>query len=374
MLRHGLAPEAWRRRHAAGEVGAETPYGYHHAESAVDLLWSADHPESRLAACWRAAVKHVLGFDLVHIWRNRSLLREADAVWTHTEREHLAVAALQALAPRRYRARSIAQTVWLWDEWASLGAARRRLYAALLGRHEVELVLSRVNLRASRTAVPDRIVHRVPFGTQFARGAMPGEELPQPPRVLVIGNDRHRDWALMAQVAGLLPDAHFDVVSLSDRAGAVPWPANATIRRVSQAELISQTYRDATVVAIPLRANLHASGCTVAIEAISAGVPVVATDVGGIDEYVADASGSLVPAGDADAFAEAVRSHVREHRGDGGIAAARGLSDEAYVARLVMITQCVLEGRAIDPRVERFEEMPPAGDRIPEATSAKAER
>lgn len=360
ILRYGLAPSDWRARHAAGEVRSETPYGYHHAEADVDLLWSDDHDEGDLTRRWRLLLKRALGFDLVHVWRNRSLIRRADIVWTHTEREHLGVALLKALAPRRYRARSIAQSVWLWDSWEGMSALRRRLFTRLLGRHDVEVVLSRVNLTTSRAGAPDRTVIRVPFGSHFATGGRSGGPLPSPPRVLVIGNDRHRDWDAMARVAALVPEAQFDIVSRSDDARVVNWPANAALREMTQAELIESAYRDATVVAIPLRDNQHASGCTVAIEAVSAGVPVVATDVGGIDEYLADAPASLVPIGDIDAFADAIRLHSTSERGDGAIATARGLSESDYVSRLVLLTQCVLEGRAIDARAERFERFPTA--------------
>lgn len=30
-----------------------------------------------------------LGFDLVHAWRDRRALNDADAIWAHTEREHI---------------------------------------------------------------------------------------------------------------------------------------------------------------------------------------------------------------------------------------------------------------------------------------------
>jgi len=45
---------------------------------------------------------------------------------------------------------------------------------------------------------------------------------------------------------------------------------------------------------------------TVILEAMSAGLPVVATDVGGVPEMVREGSGRLVPAEDAEALAEAV--------------------------------------------------------------------
>ena len=56
-------------------------------------------------------------------------------------------------------------------------------------------------------------------------------------------------------------------------------------------------YRDATLVAVLTKPNLHASGLTVALEAMASGRPVVATDTPGLAEYVVEGElGLLVPA------------------------------------------------------------------------------
>ena len=93
IVRFGLNPRRWADRHALGEVVDETPYAYHLAERWFAVDWSNDHEESSAARWWRMSIRRVLGFDFVHVWRNRRIIRTADAVWTHTEREHLAVAA-----------------------------------------------------------------------------------------------------------------------------------------------------------------------------------------------------------------------------------------------------------------------------------------
>ena len=51
---------------------------------------------------------------------------------------------------------------------------------------------------------------------------------------------------------------------------------------------------------------------TTLIHALAAGVPAVASDVGGIPEIVTPATGMLVPPGDSDALADAVRSLARD--------------------------------------------------------------
>ncbi len=359
ILRYGLNRDAWRVRFDAGEVGDVAPYGYQLAEGAFTLDWSVDHRECTLTKWWRNAVRGALGFDLVHVWRNRRLVERADAVWTHTEREHLAVAMLKAISPRRYRARSIAQSVWLWDLWPQYSTLRKFFFRRLLMHHDVEIVLSRVNRDASRLAVPGREVIRVPFGAHLATPRRAGTPASHPPRVLAVGNDRHRDWNLLAQVAAMLPQLDFDIVSLDASVRELPWPVNAEVRGITQQEVLTTAYREADVVAIALLPNKHASGCTVGIEGVSAGLPVVASDTGGIDEYLEGSLHELIAVGDATAFADALlRQVAAESPADGHVAEQRGLSESDYVSRLVSVTESVLAERPIELAVQTFSHMP----------------
>jgi glycosyltransferase involved in cell wall biosynthesis len=372
ILGFGFNPELWRARYAKGEVADETPYAYHLASQWFDMEWSQDRDESPLARWWRMSVKHFLGFDFVHVWRNRRLIRSVDAVWTHTEREHLAVALLKLLAPRRYRAVSIAQSVWLWDLWPGLSRGRAALYRMLLRQHALEIVLSRVNRDASREAVPGRTVLRVPFGSRFAQPAPVGGSTISPPRVLVVGNDRHRDWDLLLEVAGRVPEVDFDIISLSHEVRERPWPSNVDVRSSPQRRVL-EAYATSSLAALPLRQNRHASGCTVAIEAISAGIPLVVSDTGGIDEYVEGADAALVPVGDAEAFATAIRKRLASgaHGNDGpALAVERGLSEEDYVTRLALLTRSVLGSAPIDDVVESFRS--PSAPPVSPSTEAMA--
>src|SRR4029079_18432295 len=103
----------------------------------------------------------------------------------------------------------------------------------------------------------------------------------------------------------------------------------------------------------------HASGCTVAIEAISAGIPIVASRAGGIDEYTEGAAAVLVPVDDVDAFAAAIEAAILARatgtdEGDPTVAERRGLTPRDYIARLSIITLAALAGTAVDPRAEEF--------------------
>ncbi|MCS5735592.1 glycosyltransferase [Herbiconiux daphne] len=373
ILGFGFSPETWRLRYAKGEVADETPYAYHLAEEWFALEWSTDRVEGHLSRWWRMSVKRFVGFDFVHVWRNRHVIKRVDAVWTHTEREHLAVALIKALAPRRYRAVSIAQSVWLWDLWPGISGLRARVFRSLLRRHAVELVLSRVNRDDSRRLVPGRKVLRLPFGSRFATPAPTDAALPTPPRVLVVGNDRHRDWDLLLEVTRLVPEADFDIISLASTVRERTWPSNVHVRSSPQ-RLVLEAYASSSIAALPLRDNHHASGCTVAIEAISAGIPLIVSDAGGIDEYVTDADAALVPVGDAQAFATALRARLaRNTRAEGGLAVAtsRGLAENDYITRLALLTLAVLDHEEIDGAVEAFRS-PPSPTLVTENKEAAA--
>lgn len=92
------------------------------------------------------------------------------------------------------------------------------------------------------------------------------------------------------------------------------------------------------------------------LEALRAGLPVVATDVGGVGEAVTDgANGLLVPVGDAQALASALRrllndSHLRQSMGQQARAAYQERFRLDIMADRTMAVCVKLQGRAALPR------------------------
>lgn len=351
----------WGRRHAAGEVADPTPYGYDAAGSVFEMRWSISGPESDLARRVRERLVSLLGFDLVHAWRNRRLIRWADVVWTHTEREHLAVAAVQSFRGRR-RVPVLAQSVWLWDRWPAWGRWRRLLVARLLRSHPVECTHSRVNCEASLAAVPGRRVVLLPFGSTVpapgdATLAEPGRHGDARPLVLALGNDADRDWELMKDVAEALPDLDFRIATSRRSVMRMPWPGNVTCAPAPSQAAVAALYREATVVAVPLRANRHASGATTCIEASGAGRHVVATATGGIEDYL-PADSHLLEVGDVDGWVRSLRECTSSPvAAEAGFVARHGLTGQDYVARYVALTRDLLGVEAAGERVSRFRSM-----------------
>ncbi|WP_146792210.1 glycosyltransferase [Agrococcus baldri] len=363
-LSYDQDPERWRARHARGEVLDATPYGYHRAADRFAMSWTRSHTESALVGRVRRKLAARLGFDVVHVWRNRALLRGADVIWTHTEREHLAIAAVLGSGGPPV----LAQSVWLWDAWPRWGPARRRGIARLLRRHAVEVVHSPVNLGDARDAVPGRRVELVPFGTATLPSVR--DDAPSStPLVLAVGNDIDRDWPLLAVAAARLPEVRFRVVSGSRAARETSWPANVEHVRTATRASLAASMREARCVVVPLRENRHASGTTSCIEAMGAGRPMVVSRAGGLDAYV-EGVARLVDPGDADELTRAVAAAVagRVPAPPLGAEAARGLTQADYVARYVRITEWLL-GEDWDDAVSSFASLQPPELRHPAAAA-----
>ena len=235
--------------------------------------------------------------------------------------------------------------MWLWDDWPSLGSIRRRLTAFLLRRQQVEVLHSRVNREIAVREVPGRHVIQLPFGTATSTPTTvtAREGTSDPPTVLSVGNDRHRDWALLSEVACDLPQVRFRVMSASARARAQRWPSNVQVAPAASRKELEEAYRSCAALVLPLLANAHASASTTLIEGMSAGCRVVVTDVGGISDYAAPEV-VLVPPADAPALRRAVCASLdgRVSHVNPGAVSRLGLTQADYVARYILVTEWLL--------------------------------
>ena len=104
--------------------------------------------------------------------------------------------------------------------------------------------------------------------------------------ILFVGNDKQRDFDLLLQVADRCPNQRFIVVSNKLRVGELP--KNVQLiqgdykkQTLTDSEL-REFYRGAKVVMLPLRDTLQPSGQSVALQAMSCGVPVVLSKTRGL--------------------------------------------------------------------------------------------
>lgn len=345
-LDHGRSPDSWTRAFEAGIVLQDSPYQYNLAGEHLDLRYSVDRVEGPPIRFVRRALAAAVGFDIIHAWRNRREMDDADVIWTHSEHEYLAIALLKRLKLIR-RVQVLGQTIWLWDEWADLGRWRQRFFRWLLGA--VDLLTSHSRLNADRgREILGRKVIVVPYGINWPFNAtLQVRPLVTRVRVVAPGHDRHRDWrTLVHAIAGM---QMCDALILSRRRTArvqARRSSSVSVERSSGREILGE-YARADVVAIPLSSNLHASGITVALEAIAAGRGVAISNTGGLDDYL---EGLVVWArvGDAGSLARAIRIAAKVSTDEALLQArrellvARGLTLHDYAMRHVILTRHML--------------------------------
>jgi len=189
------------------------------------------------------------------------------------------------------------------------------------------------------------------WGEAAARRA-PDREGPM--RVLFVGNDVERKGlpTLVEAVAALGDEAVLDVVS-GDEIEAREF---VTVHRsvTAGSERLRELYAEADVFALPT----HADAVPWAVlEAMAAGLPVVASGVGAIPEMLGDA-GETVPPDDPEALAAALRRLSDPERRRRLGEAARERIDENYdnalqTPRILALAKSVAEARAGGRRLRR---------------------
>lgn len=311
---------AWEQSHARGEVPSVWPYGFdalrdHAAVEVVDLA-----PPSRIA---RARSRLSLGprpaRGLALTWDENTAYR------------------MQTTHPRDRFATGV---IWLTDMAETDGAPERML--AMLRRAEAAWVLSEAQVEPLRTMLggTETRVFAVPFGIDSS--FFVARPYPARPCIVSAGNDRDRDpatlFAALARVLAIRPET--DVV-VQTRSDLDPPEGVRVVRHLPHAEL-RDLYATASVVVVPTRENLHASGMTVALEALATARPVVVSDTPGMRQYVGEGrTGHLVPAEDPAELALALLrlldhpERTAELGRNGRIEVERQFTTQVMVAALV---------------------------------------
>jgi glycosyltransferase involved in cell wall biosynthesis len=315
----GFGATRWQNAWRAGSLPGicdRLPYGYFHAANeSWRITYSEDREESAPFRLLRKGLRKILGFDVIHAWYNRAQLLGSDVVWTHTEREYLAVLCLWRLWRPKVRPKLIAQSVWLFDRWRGFSAVRRRLYQRLMRAADVLTVLSPDNLKEAQRLFPEKRCELVRFGIDSnCLRPVARRQFHRPIRILSLGTDMHRDWDTLIQAVRNWNEVEVFIASKTIRKRR-SWPANVTIVRPTTAQQVKDLYDWADLVIVPLKHNLHASGITVIAEAVSFGLPIICTDVGGLRAYFSEQEIMYVAAGNSDA----IRSKIEELAADEGL-------------------------------------------------------
>lgn len=353
--------ERWKASWADGSlvgINDDTPYGYGRANALGCVVsFSKAYPETMAGKFLRYGTRLLLGFDFVHAWRQRKELETADVIWTHTESQYLAVAAVARL--KGFKTKIIGQTVWLFDHWSKLSAIKRHLYSALIKRVDVLTFLSPVNMQVAKSHFPDADLRFIPFGIPSETMIQPRAPLPQPFRILAIGNDRHRDWKTLVDVVKQRPDFSLTILSGTVSRRLVAGIPNVDVRLAKSAAELIGAFAAASVVCVPLQDNLHASGITAIEEAVLAGVPVITSDTGGLRHYFSDKEIRYVPPGDLSQLLSALvdvaeqpdRAHQMAIRAQNRMGSG-GLGADEYIRNHIRISHDILR-RGTDPKAAK---------------------
>jgi glycosyltransferase involved in cell wall biosynthesis len=353
-LPYGLDAERYHARFLAGQEPDESPYGFHVArELGWHIVFSSDRREGPVRRTLRRSLKWLLGFDFIHLWRNRALLRGADIVWTMQDSEWLALR-FAALWHEPARLPVIGNTVWLFDRWERINPVRRWLYQRLARGPGVLTVHSDRYIPIMQRVLSNVRCERMYFGTglpdPMGRVDVDAQrDASRPIRVFAAGNDPTRDWATLLAAVG--DDPRFEVELLcswvSDEEkrrhpSVLPRPATKDHVR----ETFDALYRWADLVVVPMKENRF-SGITVALEAAARERPIISSRTGGVPTYFSENEVFFVPPGDPLALRNAALASASERRFRAAAARARLVSEDysikGMMTRYIALSRSVLE-------------------------------
>jgi glycosyltransferase involved in cell wall biosynthesis len=353
-LPHGYDAATWNRKWKEGRIlgiNEPFPYGYHLAERmGCSVCYSQDCSESKPAQFLRLGMRAILGFDLVHAWRNFKDMQRADVIWTHTESPFLAILLLFQLNPNIARPKLIAQSVWLFDQWYRFSKMRRSLFSRLIRKADILTVLSPDNLQLARQLFPKVRSELVLFGIAADTKIAPTlRQSAGSLNIVSLGNDRHRDWTLLIDAVRGQRNWTLKIASQKVRPSAVANLSNVEVVNPQTNDELLSLYKWADILALAIKPNLHASGITVIQEAALQGLPVVCSNVGGLGAYFSDSEIWFVPPENVTALREAIDglasnpavrlAFARKAQDRMG---PRGLSSESFVKRHVEISRELL--------------------------------
>ena len=212
----------------------------------------------------------------------------------------------------------------------ALSEPRRLRWIANYRRADAIIVLGENLRRYVADLVGAERVHVVPHGVDITHFRPPLDPtIRRDDRCLVVGNWL-RDFRLAAEVASAclerFPCLRFRVVSESPQAAALDGLPNVDrLPRLSEMELLAE-YQTATLLFQPV---LDSVANNAALEAQACGLPLVATDVGAMREYVSPSAGHFIPPGDPGAALAAIGTLLN----DSNLRHAYGQAAREWAAR-----------------------------------------
>jgi glycosyltransferase involved in cell wall biosynthesis len=295
--------EDWEQRFDSGSLvglNDSSPYGYARANAmGCKVEFSLPGNPGVAGRSARLILRALLGFDYLHARNNRKRMLASDIIWTHTESQFLGVAAVLAGLPRgAHRPKLIGQAVWMFDQWPARFALQKWLHRRLVEKVDILSVLSPQNEKVARELFPHKRVEFVRFGIPNESFEPVIDRPAQPIHVVSLGNDRHRDWNTAIEALGSQNGIILSILSTAVKPSLAARHSNVLIKAAKTNAELKQVLREATLMLVPLKPNIHASGITAIQEAALFGLPVIATGTGGLRSYFDETCVTYVQPGD----------------------------------------------------------------------------
>ena len=189
------------------------------------------------------------------------------------------------------------------------------------GRLDAAIALATSQVEAIGARTRGAPVHLVPYGVDTS-WFTPSERDPGPPRLLFVGHHL-RDFRILAEaldaLAGRVADLTVTAVTLPGARDLLPDRPWLRVRTGLTDHELRAEYREASLLVLPLT---DAAACTALLEALACGLPVAATDVGGVRDYLDEGCGALVEPNSAEAFVEATAALLGSHEIEGTLRVA----------------------------------------------------
>ena len=347
--------QKWRANYDTGKLPGRndrTPYGYDRAtDMGCHVVFSQSRRENVLQKFIRLALRVILGFDIVHAYRQRHAMVAADIIWTHTESQFLAVAAVLNFTKRKPLL--LGQAIWFFDHWRKLSRPKKYLYSRLIKNVDIITTHSPLNAAEARRIFKNQRVEIVLFGIPAENPTAPKDEKSETFSLVSLGNDVHRDWRTLVDALADRPEIPLDILSATAPKRLANNRKNVKIFKAKTHADVADAYGRADAVVVPLLENTHASGITVIFEAVLSGLPVIATRTGGLDAYFTEDQIKFVPPGDVEALRHAIDElrASRQMRIDLATRAQRRIADHhidasGYIRRHVDLSRDLLARRA----------------------------
>lgn len=160
-------------------------------------------------------------------------------------------------------------------------------------------------------------VHYIPHGIDtdvFRPATSPRDDSPDgvEHQVLVVGSHR-RDFETLGAVVRELerkaPEVQFVLVTRASAADSFRSHRNVEVKGYIEEPELIRLYQQAAVVLQPMEESTANNSI---LEGLACGVPIVATDVGGVGAYVNEGCAELTGAGDAEGMADAILRITRD--------------------------------------------------------------